>query len=122
MKKLKFALGILFLSAASYAGAQNQIPMIMFEKIDDEQVPVAVIQTLESEYPDYKDVIKNGVWYSHFGHTVDRSGDVQKPTYTPWHYTYRGKLEKKNVEMRFTPDGKMVRAKGMDMSMKDKNK
>ncbi len=113
MKKLRFLLYILILGTASYVNAQNQIPMIMFEKIEDEKVPVAVLQTIQSEYPDYKEVIKNGAWYSHFGHTVDMTSKDQNPRAIPWHYSYRGKLEKKNVEIRFTPDGKLVKAKGV---------
>jgi hypothetical protein len=77
MKTLKITLMMLLFAATSHA----QIPMNMNEKIKDEQVPVAVLKTFESEFGSVKSDIKDGAWYAHFEHTANATptnpGQVQ---------------------------------------------
>lgn len=108
MKTLKLTLTMLLLSIAwSYA----QIPMNMVEKIKDEQVPAAVLKTFEKEFANQKSDIKVGAWYAHFEHTSDGPG---KSRAIPLHYSYRGKKGNDKVEIKFTPEGKLVHAKGLE--------
>lgn len=114
MKTLKFTLSFLLLSAV-WTFAQT-IPMNMVEKIRDEQVPVSVLKTFENEFASAKADIKGGVWYAHFEHTTAIPSDQGKPGTSraiPLHYSYRGKKEGKNVEIKFTPEGKWVSSKGL---------
>ncbi|HNP94024.1 MAG TPA: hypothetical protein PKJ63_00300 [Cyclobacteriaceae bacterium] len=125
MKTLKLTAALLLISVVcSYA--QN-IPMNMFEQIQDEQVPAAVLKTFEEEFGQVKDDIKKGVWYAHFEHTSATTGEQSygsyvepsKPMALPLHYTYQGKKAGKKVEIKFTPDGKLVYAKGLDQKSQD---
>jgi len=114
MKTLKLTLTMLLLSVAwSYA---QYIPMIMVEKIKDEQVPAVVLQTFENEFDCIKADINGGAWYSHFEHTNATPGDQGKPGTSraiPLHYSYKGKKDGKKVEIKFTPEGKLVHVKGL---------
>lgn len=115
MKALKLTAIMLFLSV-TWTYAQN-IPMNMVEKIKDEQVPAAVLKTFESEFGSIKADIKDGAWYSHFQHTTATPPDQGKPGTSkaiPIHYSYKGKKDSKNVEIKFTPEGKLVHTKGLD--------
>ncbi len=97
-------------AAWSYA----QTPMNMKEKIKDEQVPAAVMKTFESDFSAEKNDIKEGSWYSHFEHTSDATPtDPTRSKAIPIHYSYIGKKDGKNVEIKFTPDGKFVSSKGL---------
>lgn len=105
---------MLFLSTV-WSFAQT-IPMNMVEKIKDEQVPVAVLKYFESEFAMTKTDIKSGAWYAHFEHTTATPGDQGKPGTSraiPLHYSYKGKKDGKNVEIKFTPEGKWVSSKGL---------
>lgn len=114
MKMLKTSLAMLLLSVAwSYA---QTIPMNMVEKIKDEQVPAAVLQTFDDEFGSIKADIKGGAWYSHFEHTTATPTDQGKPGTSraiPLHYSYKGKKDGKKVEIKFTPEGKLVHTKGL---------
>lgn len=114
MKTLKFTLSFLLLSAI-WTFAQT-IPMNMVEKIKDEQVPVAVLRTFDSEFAYAKADFKRGAWYAHFEHTTATTGDQGKPGTSraiPLHYSYKGKNDGKNAEIKFTPEGKWVSSKGL---------
>lgn len=114
MKTLKLTLTILLLSIAwSYA----QIPMNMVEKIKDEQVPAAVLKTFENEFASQKGDIKGGAWYAHFEHTTATSADQGKSGTSraiPLHYSYKGKKGNEKVEIKFTPEGKLLHVKGLE--------
>lgn len=60
----------------------------MVEKIKDEQAPVPVLKTFESDFGHCcKDDIKGGVWYAHFEHTSD---GANKSRAIPLHHSYNG--------------------------------
>lgn len=115
MKTLKLTLLVLLTSAAwSYA---QTIPMNMVEKIKDEQVPVAVVKTFESEFGTIKTTIQGGAWYSHFEHTTATpasQGTSGTSRAIPIHYSYKGEKDGKKVEIKFTPEGKLVQTKGLE--------
>ncbi len=119
MKTLKLTLSFLLLSTVGLF-AQN-IPMTMFEEIKGEQVPATVLKTFETEFGQIKNNIKKGVWYAHFEHTPAASTSQSYGTYVestksmavPLHYSYKGKLDGKNVEIKFTPQGNLAYTKGL---------
>lgn len=115
MKTLKLTAVMLLLSAVwSYA---QTTPMTMFEKIKDEQVPAAVLQTFEQEFGSTKMQIKGGAWFSHFQHTTAAPADQGTPGTSraiPLYYSYQGKKNGKKVEIKFTPEGKLVSSKGLE--------
>ena len=120
MKTLKLTAVMLLLSAVwSYA---QTIHMTMFEKIKDDQVPAAVLQTFESNFGQIKKNIKNGAWYAHFEHTsaskdtpsYSSYDDSNRPMAIPLHYSFLGKMEGKKIEIKFTPQGKLAVTKGLD--------
>lgn len=119
MKTFKLTLTLLLLSAAwSYA----QIPMTMVEKIKDEQVPAAVLKTFESDFGTVKSDIKGGAWYAHFEHTSDATtANPDRSKAIPLHYSYKGKKGDNKVEIEFTPEGKLIRAKGMEKNLSGSN-
>ncbi len=86
-------------------------------KNQDEQVPVAVVKTFESEFGAIKTSIQHGAWYSHFGHTTATpasQGTSGTSRAIPIHYSYKGEKDGKKVEIKFTPEGKLVYAKGLE--------
>lgn len=96
--------------------------MNMVEKIRDEQVPVAVLKKFESEFGPLKNDIKGGAWYAHFEHTADATpANPGRSKAIPLHYSYKGKLGEKKVAFEFTPEGKLVHAKGFDDNNRNKN-
>ena len=89
----------------------------MVEKIRDEQVPVAVLKTFESEFGSLKNDIKGGAWYAHFEHTADATpANPGRSKAIPLHYSYKGKKNNNRVEIKFTPEGKLVHTKGLENS------
>lgn len=115
MKTLKLTFTMLLISVVwSYA---QTIPMTMFEKIKDEQVPAAVLKTFETEFGQIKDDIQKGAWYAHFEHTVNKPADqgtAGTSRAIPLHYSYIGKMDGKKVEIKFTPKGKLASTKGLE--------
>ena len=114
MKTLKLTVFILLLGIV---GAYAQDSMTMFEKIRDEQVPVAVLKTFEADFSQIRNEIKNGEWYAHFRHTIDthaNQGTAGTSKAIPLHYSYIGKMDGKKVEIKFTPEGKLATTKGID--------
>ena len=113
MKTLKLTV-IMLLTSAVWSNAQDA--MTMFEKIRDEQVPVKVLKTIESDFAQIKKEIKNGEWYAHFRHTIDthaNQGTAGTSKAIPLHYSYIGKMDGKKVEIKFTPEGKLATTKGI---------
>ncbi|WP_339790144.1 hypothetical protein [uncultured Imperialibacter sp.] len=115
MKTFKLTIAMLLISAVwSYA---QTIPMTMFEKIENNQVPAAVLKTFETEFGQVKNDIQKGAWYAHFEHTVDKPADqgtAGTSRAIPLHYSYIGKMDGRKVEIKFTPEGKLATTKGLE--------
>lgn len=114
MKTVRNLLMVLAMGAAWSTFAQ--IPMNMNEKIREEQVPVAVLKTLQADFSTIKNEITNGNWYAHFEHTANASlANSAGSRAIPLHYSFKGKVDGNKVELKFTPEGKLVTAKGVDL-------
>jgi len=79
------------------------------EKIDADQVPVAIRVGFENDFGKVPD---GGQWLAHFIVEQDGARSVAKPIF----YIYRNKSEK--IEVRYTAEGKLDFSKGIEKNNK----
>ena len=94
MKK-SILLLVLFAGVATFVSGQS---LRKTEKIDADQVPVAIRAAFEN---DFGKVPEGGHWLANFTVEQDGTRSVAKPL----SYIYRNKSEK--IEVRYTADGKL---------------
>jgi hypothetical protein len=103
----KSILLLLFLvGGATFASAQS---LTKTEKINTEQVPVAILKAFEN---DFGKVPEGGHWLAHFAVEQDGIRSVAKPLF----YIYRNKSEK--IDVQYTPAGKLESSKGIEKNNK----
>ena len=93
---------VLFAGIASYASGQS---LRKTEKINPDQVPVAIRASFEN---DFGKVPEGGHWLASY--TIEQEGarSVAKPLF----YIYRNKSKK--IEVRYSADGKLDSVKGIE--------
>lgn len=81
-------------------------PVKKVEKIKEEEVPIAVRQAFIN---DFGSIPGQGNWSVNF--TVIHNGE--KAIAQPTSYTFRKGSKSEKVEVRYSPEGKLVAAKGL---------
>jgi hypothetical protein len=103
MKKMCFS--TVFLLVVMVAWTQNPVKRTV--KIGIDEVPVAVRTAFER---DFGTIQEGGDWMVHFAVELIEERSVAKPVW--YGYTIKNKTEK--GEARYTPDGKLIFAKGLN--------
>jgi hypothetical protein len=104
--KRSIHLVLLFAGVTSFVFGQS---LRKTEKINADQVPVAIRVAFENEFGK---VPEGGQWLAHFIVEQDGARSVARPL----SYIYRNKSEK--VEVRYTADGKLEFSKGIEKNNK----
>jgi hypothetical protein len=102
MKKSIVIFIMLFTAAALQAQSLKKT-----EKINSDQVPVIVREAFET---DFGKIPEAGFWTATF--IVDRAG--ARPTAKPLSYTFHKRSKTEKVEIRYTAEGKLDFAKGLE--------
>jgi len=105
MKK-SILLVVLFAGLTASVAAQS---LRQTEKIDDNQVPVEIQKAFEKDFGKIPD---DGYWTASF--IVEREG--ARSAAKPLSYTYHKKNKTEKIEVRYTVDGKLDFAKGLEMA------
>lgn len=79
------------------------------EKINSEQVPVAIRTAFEDDFGKIPD---DGYWTANF--IVEREGS--RTVARPLSYTYHKRDKQEKIEVRYTADGKLDLVKGLEKS------
>lgn len=103
MRKNFFAFALLGLAAISVAGQALR----KTERIDQNQVPVAIRLAFENEFGK---IPVDGYWTASFIVEKDNSRSVAKPL----SYTYHKKTKSEKIEIRYTAAGELDYATGLE--------
>ncbi len=77
-------------------------------RVSPEQVPVTILQAYEKEIGA---IPEGGTWTVR----IKRSTIQGKATTTPIWYTYNNRKSKDKIEVKFSPEGKIERSKGVTL-------
>jgi hypothetical protein len=81
-------------------------PVKRVERINEDEVPVAVRKAFEN---DFGKIPEDGIWTVNF--TVVQEGG--KSTAKPFSYTFRKGNKGDKIEIRYSPEGKLDTARGL---------
>jgi hypothetical protein len=103
MKKLS----ILVILCVATATAVFSQALRKTEKINADQVPVAILESFQNDFGKIPD---NGYWTANIEIERDGARSVVKPL----SYTFHKKSKDEKVEVRYSPDGKLEFVKGLE--------
>ena len=103
MKRINSFLFFIAVFCASVAAQ----PVKKTEKINEEEVPAAIRVAFMN---DFGQIPEDGVWTVNFIVVSDGTKTLAKPT----GYTYRKGNKQEKIEVRYSPEGKLELAKGLN--------
>jgi hypothetical protein len=103
MKKISlFIVAFAFVATTAFSQALRKT-----EKINDDQVPVAILEAFQHDFGKIPD---NGYWTANVEIERDGSRSVVKPL----SYAFHKKEKGEKIEVRYLPDGKLESVKGLE--------